>query len=202
MNIYHPLDAIPQGWPTWTFFFTWVVLSLTTGMLAGPDLDAPGIQEKRQRILALECPAGEKEAHEVINEWAKAGRLGGVRRSILFDNVFVIVYVVFVAFACVLAARAFFCPGTHGHGAALILAWLPLLAGLLDYVENFAMYRMLSGFTGELLPRLSWWCATMKFVIILSLLAWGLFGAAWLGVKGPRRCGEAARPCSGKRVGS
>jgi hypothetical protein len=174
MNISHPLDAIPQGWPTWTFFITWLVLFLLNGTLAGPDLDAPGVTHRR--IVALERPADAKDARAVIAEWEAAGRLGEVRRSLRADNVFVIVYSTLTALACVIAARAFFNRGSTGYGVALLVAWLPWGAGVLDYVENYAMHRMLGGFTGETLPRLSWWCATVKFSVILTLGVWGLVG--------------------------
>lgn len=176
MNVYHPLDAIPEGWPAWTFFVTWLVLLLLTGTLAGPDLDAPGVTHRR--IVALERPADAAEARAVIAEWEAAGRLGAVRQSIRFDNVFVIVYSTLTALGCVLAARTFFRPGSAGYGVALLVAWLPWAAGVLDYVENYAMHRMLRGFTGEALPRLSWWCATAKFAIIFILVAWVLVGFA------------------------
>jgi hypothetical protein len=174
MNISHPLEAIPQGWPTWTFFVTWLVLLLLTGTLAGPDLDVPGVT--RKHIVALERPADAKDARAVIDEWERAGRLVEVRRSIRADNVFVIVYSTLTAFACVIAARAFFDPGSRGYGVALLVAWLPWVAGVLDYVENYAMHRMLGGFTGETLPQLSWWCATLKFAVIILLGLWGLVG--------------------------
>lgn len=49
-------------------------------------------------------------------------------------------------------------------------------AGALDYVENYAIHRMLGGFEGETLPRLSWWCAAVKFSVIIPLGLWGLAG--------------------------
>ncbi|MDT5269836.1 MAG: hypothetical protein QOH49_2022 [Acidobacteriota bacterium] len=174
MNIYHPLDALPQGWPMWTFFITWLVLFLITGTLATPDLEAPGVTHRR--IVALERPADADAARGLIAEWERAGKLGEIRRCIRGDNIFVIVYSTLTALGCVMAARAFFNPGSTGYGVALLVAWLPWVAGVLDYVENYAMYRMLGGFAGETLPSLSWWCATVKFAIILTLGVWGVVG--------------------------
>lgn len=40
-------------------------------------------------------------------------------------------------------------------------------AVVLNVVEHYAMYRMLGGFEGEARPRLSRWCATVKFSVII-----------------------------------
>src|SRR5690242_18170348 len=103
MNVYHPLNSIPGGWPTWVTFATWLVLFLVTGMLATPDLDAPGVSEENRKVLALERPANEKTAHDVIAEWDKAGKLGEVRRQLRFDNIFILAYSTLTALGCVIA---------------------------------------------------------------------------------------------------
>jgi hypothetical protein len=174
MNIYHPLSSIPEGAATWLVFAALVVLFLVTGKLASLNLDATKF--KYTRIIALERPRDAKVANEVIGEWRDGGKLDEVHRCLRWDNVFIVVYSTLAALGCVIAARAFFSPNSTGRNIALLVAWLPWFAGLLDYVENYAMSRMLGGFVGESLPRLAWWCATTKFAIILTLGAWGIVG--------------------------
>jgi hypothetical protein len=181
MKTYHPLDSIPAGAATWLTFGALAVLFLIFGRLAGPNLDAPGVTH--HRIRALEQPADAKDAHAVIAEWEKAGRLDAVRGSILWDNFFIPVYTTLIALACVIAARAFFQQGSTAYSIALLLAWLPWLAGVLDYGENCAMLRMLDGFEGEALPRVARWCATVKFSLALPLGARGVRGALDAGVR-------------------
>ncbi|HYY99504.1 MAG TPA: hypothetical protein VE642_12965 [Pyrinomonadaceae bacterium] len=181
MNIHHPLEAIPEGAATWLAFAALFVLFLILGKLAGPDLDATGITHKR--ILALERPADAAAARAVIKEWDAAGRLGAVRRSIWWDYAFIPVYTTLTALGCVIVARAFFAEGSAEYEAALLIAWLPWVAGLLDVVENCAMLKMIGGFEGETLPRLARWCATVKFGIVLPLLAWVLVSFFLLALK-------------------
>ena len=183
MNIPHPLEAIPEGAATWLTFAALVVLFLVFGKLAGPDLDSKKISKCNRRIIALERPADADDARAVIAEWKDAGRLDAVRRSIWWDYVFILVYTTLAALGCVIAARAFFKEGSAEYNAALLIAWLPLLAGLLDCVENYAMLGMLDGFEGETLPRLARWCATVKFCIIIPIAGWVLTTIVLLGIK-------------------
>lgn len=182
MNIYHPLEAIPEGAATWIVFVVLLILFLVLGNLAGPDLDSPKVSKRNRRIIALERPADAADARSVIAEWQEAERLDTVRRSIRWDNLFILAYTTLTALGCVIAARAFFKQGGTAYGVAILVAWLPWLAGLLDYVENYAMSKMLDGFEGETLPSVAWWCATVKFGIILPLAVWGIVGVVWLGL--------------------
>jgi hypothetical protein len=183
VNVYHPLNSIPEGAATWLSFAALVVLFLVLGKLAGPDLDSPEIPKEHRRIIALERPASASDASAVIAEWGMAGRLDAVRRSVWWDNLFILAYTTLTALGCVIVARGFFAGGSPEYEAALLIAWLPWLAGLLDYVENYAMLRMLGGFEGETLPRLARTCATVKFGIILPLAAWVLVSLVLLGLK-------------------
>jgi hypothetical protein len=189
MNVYHPLNSIPEGAATWIVFAALLILSLALGKLAGPDLDSPEISKCNRRIIALERPASDADGHRapdargVIGEWAQARRLDAVRRSIWWDYGFILAYTTLTALGCVIAARAFFAEGSPEYKAVLLIAWLPWLAGLFDCVENYAMLRMLGGFEGETLPQLAWWCATVKFGIILPLAAWVFVSLVLLGLK-------------------
>lgn len=50
----------------------------------------------------------------------------------------------------------------------VVLAWAQLLAGVLDAVENWVLYRILMGATCTYLPRIAWWCAAVKFAIVVA----------------------------------
>jgi hypothetical protein len=181
MNVYHPLNSIPKGAATWITFAALLVLFLVLGKLASPDLNVDGVTHKR--IIALEMPANKTDADAVIKEWAGAGRLDAVHRSIWWDNLFIPAYTTLTALGFVIVARAFFTEGSPEYEAALLIAWLPWLAGLFDYVENYAMLRMLGGFSDDTLPSLARWSSTTKFAIILPLAAWVLVSLVLLGLK-------------------
>jgi hypothetical protein len=175
MNIYHPLEALPQGWPTWVAFAVLLALSVVVARKTTPDLKREGVPHRN--IVALQLAGDSVAARHIIGNWEEHGLLGEVRRHLRWDALFILVYSTLTALACVIAARAFTCPTTDARRFALFVAWLPWLAGLLDYFENYAIHRMLGGFEGETWPRVSAVCAALKFALLITLgLCWGLAG--------------------------
>lgn len=174
MNISHPLEAIPQGWPTWVAFAVLFALFLFVASKTKPDLDRDGVPHRN--VVALELAGDSVAAKHIIGNWEEHGLIGEVRRQLRWDALFILVYSTLTALGCVIAARTFTDPGTDARRFALFVAWLPWLAGLLDYAENYAIYRMLGGFEGEMWPRVSAWCAALKFAFTITFGLWGLAG--------------------------
>ncbi|MFL6254431.1 MAG: hypothetical protein ACJ74T_05390 [Pyrinomonadaceae bacterium] len=174
MSVWHPLNALPEGWPTGVAFVVILALLVFVGRKAKPDLAREGVPHRN--VVALELAGDSIAAKHIIGNWEEHGLIGEVRRQLRWDAVFILAYSTLTALACVIAARAFTCPLTDARRFALFVAWLPWLAGLLDYAENYAIYRMLGGFEGEMWPRLSASCAALKFAIIITLGLWGLAG--------------------------
>jgi hypothetical protein len=132
--------------------------------------------EAPRRAISLELAGSEQRAKEVIGSWERAGVKDEAYRHLIWDNLFVVFYSTFAALGCVMAARAFFRRRPTAFAVAHVVAWLPWLAGMFEYVENSAMYVMLGGFSGETLPRLGAQCATVKFVMIIPLAVYALAG--------------------------
>ena len=174
MKARHPLNAIPRGWPTWLAFAALVLLFLYVGGKTKPDLAREGVPHRN--VVALELAGDSVAARHIIGNWDEHGLLGEVSRQLRWDALFILVYTTLTALGCVIAARTFTSPGTGARAFALSVAWLPWLAGLLDYTENYAIYRMLGGFEGETWPRVSALCASLKFAIIITLMFWGAAG--------------------------
>lgn len=177
MIVSHPLNALPEGWPTWTAFIVLIVLFLVSGRLTRQD--ALTTKESPWSVISMELAAYEKgKAQKIIKAWSEPeDKLGFARRHLFWDSVFFIpVYSTLLALGCVMAARVLHHEGTRAYDMALFVAWLPWLAGLLDLIENYAIWKMLDGFKGEGLPWLATAPATLKFIIIIATLAYSLVG--------------------------
>lgn len=176
MNTPHPLDAIRDGWPLFAPFLALFVLFLLVGARTKGRLKT---EEAPWNAISLQLAGGAGRAGRIIDSWKRQNMIGEAYRHLKWDAFLIPVYATLLAFGCVLAARAFFGRTTDAYELALAVAWLPLLVGVLDYVENGAMYGMLDGFTGETLPRRAWWCAAVKFAVGLPLAVYSLAGAIW-----------------------
>jgi hypothetical protein len=193
MNVRHPLNAIPEGWPTWLAFAALFALFLFVGGKTSSHLDCEGVLHRN--VVALELAGDSVAAKHIIGNWNDYDLLGEVRRQLKWDAAFILVYSTLTTLGCVIAARAFTSPGTGARAFALFVAWVPWLAGLLDYAENYAIYQMLGGFEGETWPRVSAVCATLKFAFVITLGLWGLagvFASAFRALRGLRRRAAAA----------
>ncbi|MCJ7724157.1 MAG: hypothetical protein MUP03_08500 [Anaerolineales bacterium] len=95
--------------------------------------------------------------------------------SLGFDYLFMVSYAITIALGILLAA------GRHGGKFATIGIWLGwglIVAALLDAVENIVLWRILTGDVFHLLTQLAFWCASLKFSLILLGLIFALIG--WL----------------------
>lgn len=179
MNIWHPLNAIPEGWPVWIAFVLLFVLAALAGRLTRQE--ALKTEHAPWSVISLELAAFKKgQAKEILDEWSEAGKLDLFRKHLFRDTfLFIPLYTTMLALGCVMAARVFHSQETNVSGFGLLLAWLAWVAGLLDLVENYAMWKMLDGFKGEGLPWLATGPATLKFILILATALYGLAGIGY-----------------------
>lgn len=177
MNFWHPLERIPDGWPTVVAFF----VLLGCFFFTASRTKAKDILETKaapNRAISLEFAGSEKRAREIVNSWGSEAAKAEAYRHLRWDNLFIIFYSTLIALGCVMGARVLLKSYEPLYGIALFVAWLPWVAGLLDYVENEAMYVMVGGFSGEALPRVGWLSAALKFVILIPVASYALVGAA------------------------
>lgn len=180
MNIWHPFDRIPDGWPVLAAFVVLLGLALFTASRAKAK-EILQTNAAPNRAISLELAGSEQKAREIVDSWGSDDAKKEAYRHLRWDNFFIPFYSTLAALACVMAARVFFkylwqCDPLYA--VALVLAWLPWLAGLSEYVENVSMYFIVGGFSGETLPRLGWWAAAVKFVIMIPVFFYALAGAA------------------------
>ena len=177
MNIAHPLNAIPEGWPIWLTFIILLALTAIFGRLTKQDLKTT---ESPLNAISLEFAAFQKsKAQRIVKAWTNENKLDLARKHLFWDSFFILAYSTLLALGCVMTARVLHQPQTDAYSLALFVAWLPWLAGLLDFIENYAIWKMLYGFEGEGLPWLATAPATLKFIIGIGTGIYTLFGLGY-----------------------
>ncbi|MCP4303963.1 MAG: hypothetical protein GY926_03370 [bacterium] len=153
-------------------------------------------------VVCLELAGTEAAARELVDSLSGA-ELADVRTAIRYDSwYFIPAYASALWAGCRWAAGEFRTPRLNLAGISL--GWGALGAGVLDYVENLAIIRMLSGSYG-VWPQVSAAAAVPKFVLaflaVLCVVA-GLFaqgsGRTWRRLAGEwRAVGMALKPPPG-----
>jgi hypothetical protein len=127
-------------------------------------------------IIGFEFAGSAEKAQMMVNAWQEKGVLGQVYFVTGFDYLFMVTYSTFLWLACVSLAKDL--PERSSHGL-IVLAWLQPIAGLLDALENFALYQIISGSWESHWPTISMVCATPKFIITLSAVLACLLALAY-----------------------
>jgi hypothetical protein len=102
------------------------------------------------------------------------------------DYLFIVTYTLALSLGCIVAMD-WWRRGPKGMAAVgPIVAWLTMIAGLFDAVENFALMRGLAGAEGSWWPQVAWWCAAVKFGLLILTLVY-FVGGGVVRVFWPRR---------------
>lgn len=172
MSISHPLGFLPTNLRKPIFWFS---LGLTAACVAvfGMFLDPPLVSSASTGIVSFELAGSAERATAIVNSWDSRARLFAAF-GLGFDFLFIPVYATALGAGLLLAAGRL-----KGVWAALanLLGWGAYLATLLDAVENIALFSILNGNIGAN-PQIAFWCASIKFGLLLAGLVCGLAG--WL----------------------
>ena len=172
----HPFRWLPSRPRKIAFLLALIgtlVVLCALGML-GRGLETDGAPSG---IVSLEFAGDLATTARIVDSWGESGRLiAGLHLGL--DYLFLVLYTSFIALGCALAV-AHFSP-KHGLFVRLgvWLAWGQLLAGLLDVVENSALFSLLLGIHHPQLPRVAWWCAAGKFALVAFGLVFLLLASA------------------------
>ena len=123
-------------------------------------------------IISYELAGNLANAQAMINSWDTTAKIqAGL--SLGLDFLYPLIYAMAICLAVVVASGRF-----HGWLASVgaWLAWGIWIAAGLDYIENVALIQLLLGSTNELWPTLAYWCATIKFVLIILAILYALLG--------------------------
>ncbi|MEW5939927.1 MAG: hypothetical protein AB1750_09720 [Chloroflexota bacterium] len=130
-------------------------------------------------IVSYELAGNIKPAAEILASWDGRAQLFAAF-GLGLDYLFMSAYALALALGVLLAASR------HSGGFAKLgapLGWGALLAALFDAVENFSLWNFMLGDFQVLWPRLAFWCATVKFTLLLLGLLYALVGGLRRGAK-------------------
>jgi hypothetical protein len=128
-----------------------------------------------QGIVSYEFAGDLSTARAILDSWGANGQVyAGL--SLGLDFLFLFAYAGSIGLGCVLAARKLAPQGGPVYRAGVWLAWGLLLAAFLDYLENYALIRILLGSELALWPVMARWCAIPKFVLVGAGLLFMMIG--------------------------
>jgi len=208
----------------WPLFPALIAISFWFGVKAGGDnllknktalsgigsLERAGSVEQAQLIIqSWNRKASDKRTQSQIENptffssiLSNDGRMltEVAKRSLLFDLCFIIFYSSAIAVACLLAAtqiavRRLKQDSSHLVTVGIRLAYFQIFTATFDILEDFALWRMLSGATLRLWPWVAYGCSIAKYVLVLiSLMYVFIAFVIWVIDHRPQAASESAAP--------
>jgi hypothetical protein len=130
-----------------------------------------------QGIVSYEFAGDLPTARAILESWGAKGHVfAGL--SLGLDFLFLFAYAGSIGLGCVLTARKLASQGGLVYQAGVWLAWGLLLAASLDYLENYALIRILLGSELALWPAMAYWCAIPKFALVGAGLLFIVIGGS------------------------
>ena len=148
--------------PTFITLFILTLLVMTNLQIIGAPLVTDAAP---QGIVSYEFAGNITTAQEILDSWGAAGQVSA-GLSLGLDFLFLFAYAGSIGLGCVLAARKLAPQGGMVHQIGIYLAWGQGLAAFLDYLENYALIRILLGSKLALWPGMARWCAIPKFALV------------------------------------
>lgn len=144
-----------------------ISIVLTLGWIVFMSMAVKPFNSKQ--IVAFELAKTPEVATNIINEWKEQEVMANASRSIYLDFVFLILYSTSIALGCLVLSN--FTSDRFLIQVGLWLSKIVVVAGFSDVIENLAMLRTLSGLMSVQTTTVAYWCAIIKFLIlIISLL--------------------------------
>lgn len=180
------VDSIPEHyrksalWPL-VFLAIFVMLILT---VVGTPLNTGSAPNG---IISYELAGNPDKATAILNSWdGKARERAAFIQG--FDFLFIPLYVAAITLACSMTASVLHQRSWPLVTLGVIIAWLVVLAGVLDIIENVSLLVMLFDAPANPWPQIAFWCALPKFVIVILGIMYTLYGAmAYLFKNNPRQ---------------
>jgi len=126
-------------------------------------------------IISFELAGSVEKARQILHSWDENARLYAAF-SLGFDYLFMVLYSMTIALACIWAGGALTERGWPMSRLGVPLAWGLWLAALLDAVENLGLTRVLLVSNTSPWPTIAMWCAIPKFVLVFLGMVYAFFG--------------------------
>lgn len=187
-NMPHPLDFISneKRKPLFlSFLFLTLILFAVFRVLDAPlrTLDAPN------GIVSFELARTPEQARIVLSSWDEHYNpvLGYAVTEFYTAPLYAafglgLDYLFMPAYALALSLGILLAASRHAGWFARLGAWMgwgALAAALFDAVENFALFKLLLNNIYPPWPAIAYWCATVKFTLLLLGLAYAFAGWVW-----------------------
>ena len=180
MTRQHPFSSLARSTQTRAL----VLLTLFTiiVMAALAMLGAPLQTEHAPLgIVSFEFAKTPLQAQQMMNSWGQTGEVYAAL-NLGLDYLFLVLYSSSIALGCALIADTLV-PRTIFSAAGALLSWAQFAAAGLDAVENFALIHVLLSSQQPAWTELAWWCALIKFAIVVAGLGYLVGGTALMLIK-------------------
>jgi hypothetical protein len=169
-----PFDFIPA--PRRILLFR-ISLALTLGLFAVFNLlDQPARTPAAPGgIVSFELARTPEAASAMLASWDESARLS-LAFGLGLDFLFMPVYATALSLAVMMAAGRR--RGAAWSALGKVMAWGALFATGFDAVENLSLFYILLHGANSLAPQVAFWCAAIKFALLLAGLLYALAG--WL----------------------
>ncbi|KAF0242696.1 MAG: hypothetical protein FD167_3844 [bacterium] len=122
-------------------------------------------QTTPQGIISFQLASSETKTKAIVDSWNAASRDTALF-SLGLDYLFLFIYPLTLSLMCHLVASRIWQGQSFVSKLGSLLAWLVLLAGLLDAIENYSLLQILKFSDYIFWPILAKYCATAKFGLI------------------------------------
>jgi hypothetical protein len=174
MNVSHPLAFLPNNYRK-PLFLTSLALTLLI-FAVFRVLDAPlRADAAPSGVVSFELARTPENASRILDSWNERAKLFAAF-GLGFDYLFMPAYALALSLGILLAASR------HRGTFATLGAWMgwgALAAPFFDALENFGLVRVLLYQTNSPWPEIAFWCATMKFTLLIIGLVYALIGWLW-----------------------
>ena len=168
----HPLEFLPSNLRK-PFFFGFLALTLTMFGVFN-ILDQPlRTSAAPNGIVSYELAGSPENAQAMLTSWDENARLFAAF-GLGFDYLFMPAYALALSLGLLLAGSA---KPAWLQKMTAWLGWGVLFAALFDAVENYALWKILTGSVNSSFPLIAAVCANIKFVLLILGLLVAIAGA-------------------------
>lgn len=120
-------------------------------------------------IVAFELSRTIENANNMVSQWETLDAIPLKKFSLLFDYVFIFGY----AGTLFVILQEWW--GKTGKQWIYYMSFLPVLAGILDGIENLALLQIVYGSGTQLAASLAFYCASIKFILLLPTMMFSIY---------------------------
>jgi hypothetical protein len=165
----HPFECIPAATRRilyWATLLSTLAVATALGIMAEGFTSQTGEDGTSYDILAFEFAHYPGNARLILDTWGEEG-IAAAKRQTILDYLFLLLYPNAIALG-ILAVVSGMAPGGWIPTIGRSLAWAQWLAGMLDATENAMLLKILHSGPGSPAPEIAFYCAAIKFAIVIG----------------------------------